>query len=648
MHPDRQRIIEDIARNPVLAHELLFASSHPNATPLFHREMIRDWHSDHPRVLTLGFRGSAKSTRAEEAIVVMACLRRIKNCVILGDNEQRATERLRSIKDKIENNEFVAELFELGRGDIWTETKVTLSNGVILQAYGAGQSLRGVKHLDARPDMIFADDLEDEESVATPLAREKTIDWFTKTVVPALAPGGRMRLAATPLHPQALAPTLARARKSWVTRTYPIMMKHPVTGAWVATWPERFPVPHVMRIKADLEEIGKGDVFVQEYMCEAVNAATQTFTPDLIRVVPRVRSWHAVYAMYDPARTTNKTSATTGKVVWSWVGRKLIVWDAFARKLMPDEIVKDIFNVDKEFNPVAIGVEETGLNEFLLQPIRTEQAARGHVVPLRPLHAPKGKLDFIRALQPYFRAGEVEFARELPELRDQLVGFPTGDIDAPNALAYALKMRLGLPIYENFSAENVAANLHGNEKSPLYLCVNSNAAATTGALCQVTHGQFLVLADWLREGDPGSVLADIVAEARPFAANVRVVAPRPHFEPYDTIGLRAAARQVPIDLQRGGEPTTGREELRALFRRTAHGQPAVQVSEAATWTLRALAGGFCRQADAQEPEANPYRVLMEGVESFAGLLRAASSDVDKDRFYDYTPEGRRYLSARAR
>ena len=96
-------------------------------------------------------------------------------------------------------------------------------------------------------------------------------------------------------------------------------------------------------------------------------------------------------------------------VVWSWIGRKLVIWAASAKKWLPNETINDMVEVDRDYSPIAIGFEEDGLNEWGLQPIRTEQVARGVILPLRPLKAPKGKLDFIRGLQPYFRAGEVEF-----------------------------------------------------------------------------------------------------------------------------------------------------------------------------------------------------------------------------------------------
>lgn len=657
--------------NPVIAHETFFYNYHTEKDAPFHADMIRDWHSPARNVLTLAFRGSSKSTRAEEAITLMAAEGAVKNVLILKESEQRASDSLKTIKHYFEYDEAIQDTFGVGPGEIWTETRIVLSNGVMIQAYGRGQSLRGVKYLNARPDFIFLDDVEDKESgsVATPEARAKTKNWLAGTVIPSLAPGGRMRMAATPLHPEALAPTLAKAGNSWVTRTYPILFRDNSSGQWRSAWPARFDLEAILASKHAYEEIGEGDTFQQEFMCKATDPASQTFTEDMILVEPRARSWHAVYAIYDPARTTNKQSATTGKVVASWIGNRLVVWESSAKKWMPDEIVGDIFATASKYSPVAIGVEENGLNEWLLQPIRTRQVESGQIVPLRPLRAPRGKLDFIRGLQPYFASHSVVFADHLPELRAQLLGFPTGHIDAPNALAYMLVMKLGTPIYDNFTEANIDGETTLKASSPLHLLVNSNNQTTTAVVVQRHSGQLNILWDAIAEGDPGTVLTDLIRDAqvalsatRSTPSISRSVSSQPsrlqaeikplrllssprHFDEYTIYGLRAATRKAGFELERGGEAVAGREELRSLFRRTTHGLPIVAVHPDATWTLRAFAGGYARDATSALPIDNAYAVLMEPLESFAALTRLGDGDLADAPNYQYTSDGRRFISA---
>jgi hypothetical protein len=654
---EREEAILKLGRDKRLAHRVLFAHRHPNETPPFHNEVIDLWHSDVERALLIAFRGGAKSSLAEEAICIETAYRSFKNCVILGESETRAAERLRAIKHELNTNVYMEDLFgPLGEGSatVWTDTRVVLSNGVCIQAYGRGQSLRGVKHLDNRPDLLFVDDLEDGESVATPEARKKWSDWFFAVVLPAMAPSGerRIRVAGTPLDPDALLENLAKDPR-WATLRVPIRSKDPVTGAWVASWPNRFPEEKVEELEADFRHHGKGTIFAQEYMCQAEDQASKAFTADMFRVEPTVRTWHAVYAMIDPARTVRERSATTGAAVWSWIGNRLVVWDAYGNRSKPDEIIADIFRIDEEFHPVAIGVEEDGLNEFILQPLRQEQIRRGYAIPILALKAPKGKIDFIKGMQPFFKAREVIFAHDMPDLRDQLLSFPTGAIDVPNALAYALRMRPGQPMFDTFGAQHIAeGELIALQREPLWLAVNASQTHTTGVLLQYSDRTLRVLADWVREGDPGAVLGDIVAAAGLEAGRpIRVLAGPAHFGPYDTLGMRSAAVRIPTELRRGGDPVAGRQEIRAALVRFQHGQPALTIATRARWTLNAFAGGYARQVIkggmlAEEAADNVYRTLVEALEAFAALIRGGvSEETGAPRHYASTKDGRRYLTS---
>lgn len=646
--------IVELASDPVLAHQALFRHRHPDATPRLHEEIIQAWHSPARFALTMAFRGGGKSTLSEEALCVAACLRDFKNCLILGESETRAVDRLRSVKHEFETNELIQDLFGDLVGPTWAETKIVLANGVCIQAYGTGQSLRGVKHLDQRPDLILADDIENEETVATPGARDKMLKWWTAVVVPAMDPRGRIRFNATPLDEEALAVTLSN-QPEVIFKKYPIKYRDEKTGQWVATWPERFPLTWCDAMEADLTSLGKVDVWAREYMCEPVSEKNRTFTAAMLPAATvRARSWHAVYAFYDPARTVKATSAHTGYAVWSWIGRRLVVWESGGRLWKPDEIIEDLFRVETQYAPVAIGVEEDGLNEFLLQPIRHAQVARAQPLPIRAMKAPKGKHEFIRGLQPFFKAGEVELVGDHAELRAQLLSFPTGKIDAPNALAYALRMRPGAPLYDGFTQDNIA-DLAPVPRETWRLVVNARDGATSAILFQLHQGRLLIFADWLQEGDPGSVLPAMVADAS-LAAHGRLetFAPPSHFSTYDTLGLRAAAVKIPLEVRRAGAEHVGREEVRSLLRKLVRGTPALLVSSQASWTLRALSGGYCLEVDkngrlGQYAQPGPYRCLVEGLESVAALLRqGAPLDDAQDRHYQYTPEGRRYLSSLVR
>lgn len=647
MTPEQEAVLLKLGRDRVLAHQVLFKHRHQDSTPSFHTDVIKMWHNREPYGLCMVFREGGKSTIAEEAFIIEAGYQLFHNALIIGSTEKRACERLRAIKHEIEHNELVQVLFGRLVGNVWNEAEIILSNGVRIIAVGRGQSLRGTKHLHYRPDFCFCDDIEESENVNTPEARDETLSWFMRVVIPAMDKHGRIRVNATPLDREAL-PYQLQKRLKWPCQVFPIEYVDD-KGERQPTWGARYPLDWIDKKKAAFESVGKLDDYMREYMCVAEDPKTKIFTNDMFRIEPRVRTWHPTWAFLDPARTTKATSAFTGWAVWSWIANRLVVWDGDGDFWKPDEIVGKVFSLDQKYQPISIGVEEDGLNEFLMQPLRHEQARRGIIVPVRAMKAPKGKLGFIQGLQPFFLSKEVTFSKDLPGLRQQFLNFPSGRIDAPNALAYALLMRPGQSVYEDFGQGHVAEEL-SPRTAACYLCLGARGGLVTGVLVQFYNGILSILADYVREGDPGSVVGDIVKEASLAAkTKIQLTAGPEHFGAFNHLGLRGSVSKIPAELMRGTAPEMGRDEIRALLQKRHRDVPCLRVAINARWTLNAFSAGYAYEISKdgsikQEPREGLYRTLMEGLESFTGLLRGGTMS-DSLPNYQRTASGQRYISA---
>lgn len=661
-----------------LAHQFLFKHRHGKESAPAHRDLVGRIYAPAPRQLIEGFRGIAKSTHLEEAAIIKGVFREFKNMVLVGSSYDRACERLASVKREFEQNEDINYLFGDLRARPWGENKIVLRSGICIQALGRDQSTLGIKHFDDRPDAALVDDVEDPEEKRTDVEREGTWLWFIRTFLPSLDHPlySWVRVLGTRRGTGSLPERLEK--DGWPTTKYPIEYLDD-GGKRQATWPAKFPL-------ADIDEMKKtyrGDLntWEQEYMCRATSEATRVFTREMLKVEPRVRRrWQDVQVMYDPARTTNRlTSATTGKAVWSWERGRLVFWRMAAELWKPDEIIDDMFQTNAEFAPTWINFEKTGLNDWAMQPIRQEMSRRRVMLPLKGIEAPRGKLDFIRGLQPFAANGEISFAEPPGEdVIGQFLSFPTGRIDAPNAAAYALLLRPGAPVYDNFTDDMIVEDLRPLSNAPLYLAANSDGRQVTAALIQRASGEFRVLADFVREGAAFEVIADIYAEARLAGdavtsgqrtiygegANqfkmpvvvptltrtpIRWIVPPWHMEVYRNVGLVQAVRGLPQAVSQGADVVRGRATLAGLLGQLHQGRPRFLVSDAAGWTLRALAGGYARKLNRGLPDAEPedgtYRVLMEGIESFVAVGLAREAETEDMQPVSYDKRGVPYASA---
>ena len=441
MSTDLDAIIREVLADPISAHCYFFAHRHSDLSPDYFEEVILDIYDfDQPKVLELIFRGGAKSTLLEEASVLLSCLQIIKNGIIIGESETRAAERLTSIKYELETNEKLLDTFGPLRSEPWTNTRALLNNGCYLQAYGRGQSLRGAKHLDQRPNFAFLDDIESEESTNTPEAIYKTMRWLTATLYPALAKEAFIRMAATPLHPNAACVQLAKD-PSFLVHKIPVYSY--VNDTLTSSWPARFPLAQALQKKEEYERLGMAREFAQEYLCEAEHSETKAFDVTTIQLQAQPHTYEPTVLIVDPARSTKASSSLTGYVVASLTNSRITVWEAFGGTHRPSDIIDTIFSLSQRYNPTFIGVERDGLEEFIFQPLRSAMVERGIFLPIQPIKAPKNKLEFIRSLQPFITSGDLVSSKPLPQLTTQLQNFPSGKIDVLNALAYVPRMYPG-------------------------------------------------------------------------------------------------------------------------------------------------------------------------------------------------------------
>jgi hypothetical protein len=653
MAVSRSDLVRNLFNDPVEAHFAIFPKRHAFASPSFHEKMISLYWGDDPKVAILSFRGSAKSTLGEECIALKALIHDFDYAVIVCATVDRAAQRLGSIRKEIETNEDIELVFGNMVGKVWQETRLVLSNGVCIDAVGAGQNTRGMKYLSARPSFALIDDIEENtaqnDNVSTPEKRDVLRAWFRGTFLPALAqPSPIVRLCGTMLHEESLIGRYSKA-DGWTSLTVPVEHKG-IDGERVASWPALFPISWIDKEREHYVDDGQAETFEQEYMCRATAPETRSFREGMFCFEPKIRTWEPVYVIYDPARTVGPQSCATGKVVASWLGERLLVWEATQAFWQPDELIDDIFDSDDRWNPLNIGVEVTGLNQFVEQPLRVEQAKRGHPLPLISINPPRGpgKEKFLLRLQPFFASRSVVFCgerKQFKKLIDELLGFPYGLNDTINALAYMLEIKPGEPVYARFRNDHVFEHFQPSRRGSFYLLLNSDGLWSCSVLIETIDEGVRVIADWCERGGLAEVVPASIRSARARAGRELIAyCPPVHFKPYDPIGLRPAAQSASQAVLQGGDLTSGQSEIRRLLQFKLGDAPLFQVSREASWTLRAMSGGYARKAGETAAMAGPYRVVGEALESFAAILAGLTIDEDK-LLYSLTKEGRKYHSS---
>jgi hypothetical protein len=139
-------------------------------------------------------RGGAKSTWLCEITATWLILTGRARCLLLLSNTtDQVTERVNEIKTELEENERLIEDFgeqsaKRHESRTWTKDEFILPNGARVLGKGAMQSMRGVKNRQYRPDVVLADDADDDKFVTTPEQAGKVWSWWDSRVVPSCHP----------------------------------------------------------------------------------------------------------------------------------------------------------------------------------------------------------------------------------------------------------------------------------------------------------------------------------------------------------------------------------------------------------------------------------------------------------------------------
>lgn len=671
-----EEIVSKLHTNRWLAHNYLFGHRHRKQSAHFHPALVDRWFSPHPRIGSIIFRGAAKSTLSEEGLAIGGLHQEFRYGLILGETYQKAVQRLMSISYELESNDRIKTIYGQQRARIWRENVIELKNGVLIQAFGKGQNVRGEKNpfTNSRPDFIMGDDMEDKDSVRTPDARQQTKHWWNHEVIPALENyDDRVRVNGTLLNNDALIADLSRDPE-WDFANIPMWAAKdgldidPDNPTLYSNWPDRFPMTVCRRILKKAIRDHDLNGLCQEYLCRSMEESTKHFPAEHVAPNTVLSAEVPVFAprvvIVDPARKGNvirKNNARTGYMAAARMGRTYWILEAKGKYHTPEQIVDETIRLHDAHEPLWDCLEADGLEEFLWAPFRTEMQRRGLLLPIKALRAPKdtNKDAFILGMSPFWKSGEVKFVgyrdergdmvmANVQDLLDEADTFPSGLKDVLNCLAYLPQAFGGDAIYGDFSPRHVIGQ---GDSAGIPLChhlvFHGDATAVAAVLAAYSvDGTLTVLEDYVFQPSADQVKPLLVAVNG--YSKLRVSATPALF--------KATGGPIVNILKRNGIfPVTGAQpevgSLTNWMRLAIKGEPAFRVSTDAKWTLKALSGGYCRNVAAdgqvfQDPAEGPYRLVGECLESLGRLTETVglADGGDSDVLMSHTQDGRPYLS----
>lgn len=127
----------------------------------------------------------SKSTRTMFEVLYLVLTRQKKYVLMISNSQDNAERLLMPYKGNLEANQRI--IHDYGVQELpgsWTMGEFTTRKGAAFRALGAGQSPRGSRNEEARPDVILFDDIDTDEECRNPDIIEKKWRWIEDAAIP--------------------------------------------------------------------------------------------------------------------------------------------------------------------------------------------------------------------------------------------------------------------------------------------------------------------------------------------------------------------------------------------------------------------------------------------------------------------------------
>lgn len=428
-------------------------------------------------------RGNAKSTHTTFGLPMWCvAFRKRRYPLIVSETHGQAESFLSFIKLELETNERLKQDFpELsGEGPVWRSDQIITRNGVKIQAAGAKQKLRGLRHGSYRPDLVIGDDLENDESVESPEQRKKLESWFFKALMKIGQPDTVYIVVGTVLHHESLLQRLLE-KPGWKGRKFKAVLKwasnRRLWDQWervfsdistgkeqaeanadaffaqhkeamlegsLVLWPEMEPYYYLMKMR-----VSDGPAFFDsEKQNEPLNPEDQIFLEEWfvdwedgdvdLEGIP-----HA--GACDPSLGKKNKRNDPSAILGGRMKERILYLDvADIEKRPPDRIMSDILTYHERDPFDRFRMETVQFQEFFARQFEQKAHDEGLTINIDD-HKPSTDKDLrIIRLQPWIKNGWIRFREEHRELKRQLIYYRPGNRGGHDDGPDGLEMLLGL------------------------------------------------------------------------------------------------------------------------------------------------------------------------------------------------------------
>ena len=400
----------------------------PSPTPPFHRACWALYASDAPQAMVIAPREHAKSTGLTFVyILAEICFRTSDYVILIGSTEENAAEQLSNIREELAGNDDLRREFGIKGFEKESNNDIIVrcddGHRFRILVRGAEQRIRGKLWNGKRPNLLVADDMEDDEQVMNPERRIKFRKWFFRAAKQALSKTGKARVHGTILHEDSL---LARLRKNSMWQHLYYKAHRSFDDFSGILWPEQWSEQRLRNRRQEFIDDGDSPGYSQEFLNDPQDDAEAYLRrDDFLEMDDEDREARKMLGVgcdfaVSEKDMANRTSFTVGgpdaRNIVHHIDFRVGRWPTTVTKVERAEgkqgWIDVMFELNERHKPDFFFVEDGVIWKSVRGMVRNEMLSRGvflNIVELLPI---KDKAARGRSLQARHRAGATRWNTE--------------------------------------------------------------------------------------------------------------------------------------------------------------------------------------------------------------------------------------------
>lgn len=388
----------------------------------FHVKLAKKVKRDRYIKLLLGWaRGLAKSTHCDILLPLwLWCNGDLKVMLLVGQTQEKANKLLGDLQAEFEGNQRLKNDYgdQAGSGN-WQDGNFVTANGCAFFALGVGQSPRGIRYHQYRPDYIVCDDLDTKQVCRNPKRVREYANWICEDLIPCMDERGGRFIDVNNVFARHTILTELRDTRS----AFEYWQQDATDSDFNPTWAAKYTREYYKKLA---EEIGMLS-FQAEFNNKPYVEGT-IFKNEMIQwaEIPHLNHFDHIVAFWDVAYSDSKTADYNAIKVWGLKGSNFYLIKAFVRQCKMYDAIRWMFDYNDSL-PDSVHInfyfESQFWNDALRMVYEQVQAERGKSIPLiRSERSKANKFDRIVSMLPFYEQGRIFYNIKEKASNDVQVG----------------------------------------------------------------------------------------------------------------------------------------------------------------------------------------------------------------------------------